>query len=162
MTPATIGDAVVLLASQVHEAAHAGEPLTKGKAESVLRAAGLSRADARRMLEAGGSGYWIETKGPASSRGGRPPRLLLPLPSREPAAPRQTGDGENPVDNRVRLLEVARTLGFRRCEFRPGQVIPDGERFWRRFITTAPYIDIEQALAALGMLLLAAGDKEPS
>jgi hypothetical protein len=152
MTPATFGDAVVLLASQVHEAAHAGEPLTRGKAESVLRAAGLSRADARRVLETKGSGYWIETKGRKSSCGGRPPWLLLPRSAEEPAAePRSAQDGENPVDNRARLLEVARTLAFRRCEFRPGQVIPDGEQYWRRFVTTAPLDDVMATLDALSI-----------
>src|SRR5262249_41827398 len=71
-------DVVGSLAVQVQQAASAGTPLTKTAAETRLRAAGLSRADARRVLKAGGHGSWTEVQGPPSSRGGRPPRLLLP------------------------------------------------------------------------------------
>jgi len=152
MTALLDADVVGSLAVQVQQAASAGTPLTKTAAETRLRAAGLSRADARRVLKAGGHGSWTEVQGPPSSRGGRPPRLLLPRsPGEVVVEPHSTGDGENPVDHRARLLDGARTLGFRRCEFRPGQVIPDGEGFWRRFVTIAPIDDIMMALVALGI-----------
>jgi hypothetical protein len=152
MTTPLGADVVGSLFLQVQAAACAGTPLTKTAAETLLRAAGLSRADARRVLEAGVRGYWTEVQGPPASRGGRPPRLLLPSAPGDPAAdPRPGRDGETPVDTRARLLEVARTLGFRRCEFRPGQVIPDGEQYWRRFVTTAPLDDVMATLDALSI-----------
>ena len=147
--------AIEALVASVRGAARRGQPLRKAEAVALLRAAGLPRDQARRLVATAGDGHWTVGRGQTTSRGGCPPQILLPVAAAVcgdlEAAKTHPNQHPQPVDLRARLLAAARAAGFPRLEIRCQVVILDGEHWWQRFAALAIPIEITTALRALGV-----------
>jgi hypothetical protein len=153
MTPA-LEVALEALAVRVEAAAQGGQPVTKAQAVAWLRAAGIPRDHARRLVTVG-DGRWTVARGPTTARGGCPPWLVIPVGASvsgdTAAAETRSGSAPEPVDLRARLLAAARAAGFRRLEYVSGRIIPTGEAHWQRFAGLADQGEVVRALRALGV-----------
>src|SRR5262249_11147389 len=133
------------LASRIEAAARTGSPLRTAQAVTLLRTAGMSRNEARRLITTAGDGYWVIGRGKTTARGGCPPQILIPVgaPVSEVLAVAKTNpEGRHePVDLRTRLLTMARTAGFPKVEIRVRVVVLAGERWWQRFAALADVAD---------------------
>jgi hypothetical protein len=119
MTPA-IQVALEALATRIEVAARTGTALRTAQAVALLRAAGVPRDQARRLLVTAGDGRWIVGRGQTTARGGCPPRVLLAVDGGGgavlAAARADPSVSPEPVDLRVRLLAAATSAGWRRLD----------------------------------------------
>jgi hypothetical protein len=156
MTPA-LRVALDALAARIEAAARTGRPLRTAQAVALLRAAGVPRDQARRLLVTAGEGCWTVGRGQTTVRGGCPPHTvcgnLATAKTHADACP-------EPVHLRARLVAAAQRVRWRRLDLGHRGVIPGGEPFWQRFVALADVADVVRALRALGVAL-DAGDATP-
>ncbi len=154
MSPA-LQVALETLAARIETAARTGTPLRTAEAVALLRAGGMPRDQARRLLVTAGDGRWVLGRGQTTARGGYPPHILLPVSATFcgvlAAAKTRSGGAPECVDPRARLLAAARAVGFPRLEYVSGRIIIGEECFWERFAALATSTEIATALRALGV-----------
>src|SRR5262245_20542483 len=152
---ASVQVALEALAARIEATARASTPLRTAQAVALLRAAGVPRNEARRLLATAGDGRWIVGRGQTTARGGCPPQILIPVSGPAggvlAAATTNPDRRHEPVDLRTRVLPGVRTAGFPKVEIRVQVVVLAGERWWQRFAALAEVADIVCALRALGV-----------
>ena len=164
MSPA-LQVALEQLATRIEVAARTGTPLRTAQAVALLRAAGVPRDQARRLLVTAGDGRWTVGRGQTTARGGCPACIMLPVGAPDSgnlagAKTHPEGDPER-ADLRACLVAAASRAGWRRLDLGHRGVVPSGETFWQRFVALASVTDVVFALRALGVAVVDAGDATP-